>query len=134
MSELDSAGNKSGEDQTTSWIMPGLTLLALLAGAAALRLLPGLRDRLAGLARQPTTIDLIDATETETVLLPPMAWVWSQYRGVLEPAADSVVSEPQKGAAVASAARELVDAASEQIAGLSPTSLAWVWSEYRGAV
>ncbi len=96
MGELDAAAVASGEaDVTSSWAIPALLLVAALSGGAvaALRLAPGLRDRLSGLFKRrrtaaPTTVDVIDATPSGSgeALPGSRAWVWTNYRGVQLPA------------------------------------------------
>lgn len=90
MGELDAAAVNSGEsDVTSSWAIPALLLLAALSfgAVAALRLSPGLRERLLSLFKgataAPTTVDVIDATPADSgeVLPRPQAWVWTEYRG-----------------------------------------------------
>ena len=95
MGELDAASDNWGDaGRIVSSAMTALLfLVALLVGAAAaLRRKPGLIDRLTEAftfkTSAPTTIDLIEAAEAGSVgqPAPPLAWVWSAYRGVLEPA------------------------------------------------
>lgn len=141
MSEVDAAANKSVDgERATSWFTTTL-LLSVTLGAitlAALRLRPDLKDRLLsafkGATIASTTIDLFDATDRKADTQPPGAWVWSQYKGVLHSAAETVTAELLAPAVAASTAKDRADNdAAGQMAALSPTSVAWVWSEYRGA-
>jgi hypothetical protein len=141
MGEVDAAGNQSGDgERATSGFTTALLLLTALGAAvlAVLRLRPDLKDRLLGVfkgaATAPTTIDLIDATDRKTDTQPPGAWVWSQYKAVLQPAAETATAELLSRSSAPMAAKDCAgDDAAGQFAGLSPTSIAWVWSEYRGA-
>ena len=137
MSETDAGVNSSGQDHASSaWIMPALILIGVLATAtAAMRFLPGLKDHLQNSTIKSKSLNLINKTEeTKTLSLPPMAWVWSEYRGVAQESHASLTSQPSRSSPVLSAVREVVDTGPGQIAGRSPTSIAWVWSEYRGGV
>ena len=136
MRETDSGVDRFEEGYASSWIMPALLLIGLLSVAAgAVRLLPGLKEHFLVSTIKPKTIDLIDTTEeSETLSLPPMAWVWSEYRGVAETGHESPTAQYSRSASVPSTVREIVEIIPGHTAGLSPTSIAWVWSEYRGAV
>lgn len=142
MGELDAASVNSGEaDHEPSWVMPALLAAALLGGAAAaLRLTPGLKDRLRDMVRgrttTSTTIDLVDATTTDvgTRSSTPLAWVWSEYRGVQEPVALTGGSKPSPTGPTSSMTKDPSVAVTGECGGFSPTSIAWVWSEYRGAL
>lgn len=142
MGEVDAAGNISGDgERAASGFTTTLLLLTALGGAAlaALRLRPDFKGRLLsafkGATTAPTTIDLIDAPDGETDAQTPDAWVWSQYRGVLDSAAETATTGPSASAVAPMAAKDRAgdDNTAGQIAGLSPNSIAWVWSEYRGA-